>query len=259
MYVTGCSIRRTRRSTRDANAQVAGGVTAPRGGDRRRLPGRVHPRDGRRRTPASTRTRTTRIRSAEGDAVERRLRSLRDDHDGDARPARHARYGRRSAPARIWLTEYGYQSTRPTDCSASRRPCRPATSLRQPTRRCGDTARRHADPVPLPRRAGRRPLAERIRHRRRRREAVARAANAAAAQVSRRGLGTVVWGQVRRAAGGSRTSCSNSAAELGESSTAPTERRQRGFFYRYVRAGKGSKLRLWYPRDRVGSPLLTVR
>jgi hypothetical protein len=33
----------------------------------------------------------------------------------------------------------------------------------------------------------------------------------------------------------------------------------RGFLNRTVRAGRGSKLRLWYPRDRVASPLLTVR
>ena len=86
-----------------------------------------------------------------------------------------------------------------------------------------------------------------------------RAAVLPLAQVSRRGLRTVVWGQVRpedgrqryvlqrfrnggwRAVGGVRTT------------------RSRGFLHRTVRAGNGSKLRLWYPRDRIASPLLQVR
>jgi hypothetical protein len=67
-----------------------------------------------------------------------------------------------------------------------------------------------------------------------------------------------VWGQVRpedgrvryvlqqfrggkwRAVGGVRT----------------TDRR--GFLYRTLRAGKGAKLRLWYPAGGIASPLLTV-
>jgi hypothetical protein len=86
-----------------------------------------------------------------------------------------------------------------------------------------------------------------------------RAAVLPLAQVSRRALRTVVWGQVRpdegrqryilqqfrnggwRALGGVRTTGS------------------RGFLNPAVRAGKKAKLRLWYPRDRVASPLLQVR
>ena len=85
-----------------------------------------------------------------------------------------------------------------------------------------------------------------------------RAAVLPLAQVSRDGVRTVVWGQVRpehgrqsyilqqfrnggwRAVGGVRTTTS------------------RGFLLRTVRAGKGSRLRLWYPRDRAASPLLSV-
>jgi hypothetical protein len=86
-----------------------------------------------------------------------------------------------------------------------------------------------------------------------------RAAVLPLAQVSRRGFRTVVWGQVRpedgrqryilqqfrgggwRAVGGVRTTGSL------------------GFLQRTLRAGKGSKLRLWYPRDRLASPLLLIR
>lgn len=33
----------------------------------------------------------------------------------------------------------------------------------------------------------------------------------------------------------------------------------RGFLSRTLRAGKGAKLRIWYPRDLVASPILVVR
>jgi hypothetical protein len=33
----------------------------------------------------------------------------------------------------------------------------------------------------------------------------------------------------------------------------------RGFLARTLRAGKGAKLRIWYPRDRVASPILVIR
>ena len=85
-----------------------------------------------------------------------------------------------------------------------------------------------------------------------------RAAILPLAQVSRRGLTTAVWGQVRpehgrqqyilqefrnggwRSVGGLRTTTA------------------RGFLTRTLRAGKGAKLRIWYPRDAVASPLLRV-
>ena len=78
------------------------------------------------------------------------------------------------------------------------------------------------------------------------------------AHVSRTGVRTVLWGQVRpgtgrqryvlqqyrdggwRAVGGIRTTTS------------------RGFLTRTVRAGKGAKFRIWYPVDRATSPLVQV-
>jgi hypothetical protein len=78
------------------------------------------------------------------------------------------------------------------------------------------------------------------------------------AQVSRSGLRTVVWGQVRPESGAERYVLQQFRdgawrAVGGLRTTTP-----RGFLYRTLRAGKGAKLRLWYPRDAVASPLLVV-
>ena len=43
----------------------------------------------------------------------RRLRPLRDDHDGDDRPARDGDAEGVQRPVRLWLTELGYQSNPP--------------------------------------------------------------------------------------------------------------------------------------------------
>ena len=86
-----------------------------------------------------------------------------------------------------------------------------------------------------------------------------RAAVLPLAQVSRRGLRTVVWGQVRPDEGRQRYILqqfrNGGWRAVGGVRTTTT----RGFLTRTLRAGKGAKLRLWYPRDRVASPLLQVR
>ena len=64
------------------------------------------------------------------DAVDRRLRPLRHDHDGDARAAPARGDARVRARKRIWLTEFGYQTNPPDRTSASRKARRRATSAR---------------------------------------------------------------------------------------------------------------------------------
>ena len=78
------------------------------------------------------------------------------------------------------------------------------------------------------------------------------------AQVSRRGLRTVVWGQVRPESGAERYVLQQFRAGKWRSVGGVRTTTARGFLYRTLRAGKGSKLRIWYPRDRVASPLLRV-
>jgi hypothetical protein len=77
-------------------------------------------------------------------------------------------------------------------------------------------------------------------------------------QVSRRGLATTLWGQVRQGAGSRpyvlqrRLGGRWSAVGSGSRTTA------RGFFTRTVRADRGAQLRLFDPRSRRASPTLVV-
>ena len=110
-----CSTRPTRRSTaRRRGAKVAGGVTAPRGST-----GGVSPVDWIRGMRAAARA-ARRVRAPPVSAragsrrrSTRRLRPLRDDHDGDARAAAPRGDARVRRGKRIWLTEYGYQTNPP--------------------------------------------------------------------------------------------------------------------------------------------------
>jgi hypothetical protein len=79
------------------------------------------------------------------------------------------------------------------------------------------------------------------------------------AQVSRRGLRTVVWGQVRPEEGRERYVLQQFRGGAWRSVGGLRTTDARGFLYRTVRAWKGSKLRIWYPAGKVASPLLTVR
>lgn len=78
------------------------------------------------------------------------------------------------------------------------------------------------------------------------------------AQVSRSGLRTVLWGQVRPESGRERYVLQQFRDGKWRSVGGVRTTTSRGFLYRTVRAGKGSKLRLWYPRDAIASPLLIV-
>jgi hypothetical protein len=79
------------------------------------------------------------------------------------------------------------------------------------------------------------------------------------AQESRRGLRTIVWGQVRPRSGVQlyRLQQFRNHRWYWVGGTHRTTRRS--FFATAVRADHGSKLRLWSPRDRTYSPILVVR
>jgi hypothetical protein len=79
------------------------------------------------------------------------------------------------------------------------------------------------------------------------------------AQVSRRGVRTVLWGQVRPHEGRERYILQQFRRGKwrtvgGKRTTTP-----RGYLYRTVRAGRNAKFRIWYPRERIASPILKVR
>jgi hypothetical protein len=79
------------------------------------------------------------------------------------------------------------------------------------------------------------------------------------AQTSRRGARTTVWGQVRPGEGRQRYALQTRAggrwvALGGTRVTSP-----RGYFRRTIEAPSGTKLRIWYPARRLASPPLVVR
>ena len=124
--------------------------------DRRRLACRLDHGDAHARTPGSTPTPTTRIRLTR--SARRRssggVRDLRDGHDGDAQRLVLAR--RAQLPARAHLADRVRLPDQPARPPA-RRLARAAGALRRRGRVRGlpHAARRPADPLPLPRRAGR--------------------------------------------------------------------------------------------------------
>jgi hypothetical protein len=79
------------------------------------------------------------------------------------------------------------------------------------------------------------------------------------AQVSRSGTRTVLWGQVRPRSGTQtyRLQQFRGGRWAWIGSTSRTN--GQGFFQRVVVAGRGVRFRVWSPRDRVFSPVLTVR
>jgi hypothetical protein len=79
------------------------------------------------------------------------------------------------------------------------------------------------------------------------------------AQRSRRGVRTVLWGQVRPRSGRQTYRLQQFRHGRWHWVGGTRKTTARGFFQRTVRAGKGSKLRIWSPRDKVFSPILKVR
>jgi hypothetical protein len=78
-------------------------------------------------------------------------------------------------------------------------------------------------------------------------------------QVSRRGLGTVLWGQVRPATGRRPYKLEQFRGGQWQWVGSTRYTSTRGFFRTAVRAGKGSKLRIYATGERVYSPILVVR
>jgi hypothetical protein len=160
---------------------------------------------------------------------------------------------------RVWLTEFGYQ-TNPPDRALG-------VSKQLQARYVGEAARRafnasrvdmlihylyRDEPTPAGWQSGFMTATGSAKPAR-------RAYMVAASQAYRRGLTTAVWGHIRLGEGrqhyvlqqwrrgGWRTV--NGAYKTG----------QRGFLYRYVRAGRGSRLRIVHTPTGTTGPVLTVR
>jgi hypothetical protein len=167
--------------------------------------------------------------------------------------------GRAFPSARVWLTEYGYQ-TNPPDRLLGVSPAKQALYLAEAARRVATLPRvdllvhyLYRDEPSLGRwQSGLTTVTGRAK------PALA-AAMLPLAQVSRKGSNTVVWGQVRPGSGpqqyvlqirrGSRWTPLG-----GVRRTAPA-----GTLVQTVTAPAGSQLRLWYPARRIAGPALIVR
>jgi polysaccharide biosynthesis protein PslG len=79
------------------------------------------------------------------------------------------------------------------------------------------------------------------------------------AQVSRRGQLVALWGQVRPGSGPQRYLIQRLVGSNWTTIGGPRLTNANGFFTRKVVAPKGTKLRLWYPSGRIGSPALVTR
>jgi hypothetical protein len=160
--------------------------------------------------------------------------------------------------ARIWLTEYAYQ-TNPPDVFG--------VTLEDQARFVGEAARRvyRAPKVDLLIHYLYRDEPELARWQSGLETAGGEAKPALAAtmlplaQAGRRGAKTTVWGQVRPGDGRQRYVLQQRSGGrwLAIGGTARTD--ARGYLTRTITARKGTKLRLWYPSRRLGSPVLVVR
>ena len=160
---------------------------------------------------------------------------------------------------RIWLTEFGYQ-TNPPDRALGVLPALQARYLAEAAQRVQaaprvdmlihylykdepDVARWQSG---LMNRAG---AAKPAR----------RAFSLPLAQVSRTGLRTVLWGQVRPGKARQRYILQEFRGGKWRSVGGAQLTNARGSLTRVVRAGKGAKFRIWYPAQQLASPLLKVR
>jgi hypothetical protein len=159
--------------------------------------------------------------------------------------------------ARIWLTEYGYQTS----------PDLLGLSLELQARYIGEAARRvyalpkvdmlihylYRDEPDLARwQSGLETVEGRVKP-------AMSATMLPFAQVSRRGSATRVWGQIRPGKGSQRYALQHLSdgrwVTLGGVRMTSTS----GYLARRIAAPRGTKLRLWYSAARVASPVLVVR
>ena len=194
------------------------------------------------------------------DAVHRRLRPLRHDHDGDARPAGRATSAARSAPGkRIWLTEFGYQ-TNPPDPYLGVSQAKQALYIGEAALRAYLAPRVDMliqfliqDEPELDRWQSGVLTAQRAD------EAVVRgAADPARARCRAPAARTTLWGQVRPGAARGATASSSSATAAGRRSAARRARRPAGYFTRVVSAGAGAQFRVVDATTGTRSPALVV-
>jgi hypothetical protein len=78
------------------------------------------------------------------------------------------------------------------------------------------------------------------------------------AQESRRGVRTILWGQVRPRTGRQPYRLQQLRGGRWHTIGGTYRTSVRGFFRRVVRANRGARLRIWSPRDRTASPILVV-
>ncbi len=160
--------------------------------------------------------------------------------------------------ARVWLTEYAYQ-TNPPD--------RYGVSLEKQALYVGESARRVYDAKKVdllihylyrdePRLARWQSGLETIRGRK---KPALKAMMLPLTQVSRRGNATKVWGQVRPGDGRQRYSLQRKFRGLWVNMGGIQQTTKRGFFQRKVGAARGTQLRIWYYAHKVASPPLVVR
>jgi hypothetical protein len=242
----------------DPAAKIGGGVTAPRGGI-----GGMSPVDFLRG-----------IARAHGllDAYAHHPYPLRPDETPTSGGCGHcetitmATLGRlikevgRSFPkARIWLTEYGYQ-TNPPDRLLGVTPAKQARYIAESARRAVVLPRvdllvqyLYQDEPSLGRwQSGLTTSTGRPK------PALA-AAMLPLAQISRRGAETVVWGQVRPGSGPQRYALQIRRGSAWVSVGGLAFTSARGTLTRAVTAPPGTQLRLWYPARLIASPPLVVR
>jgi hypothetical protein len=159
--------------------------------------------------------------------------------------------------ARVWITEYGYQ-TNPPD--------RFGVSLHDQARYVGEAARRvygarkvdllihylYRDEPAISRwQSGLETVTNR-------KKPALKATMLPLDQVSRRGARTSVWGQVRPGKGPQRFLIQRRVGKGGWVIVASGTTNGRGYFRRTISAPKGSEIRIWYSAGRVAGPPLLV-
>ena len=161
--------------------------------------------------------------------------------------------------ARVWLTEYGYQ-TNPPDRLLGVSPARQARYLAEAARRAVLLRRvdllvhyLYQDEPSLGRwQSGLTTV-----------KGKAKPALAAAmlplTQVSRKGPTTIVWGQVRPGSGAQRYVLQQRRGSVWTAIGGSQLTSANGSLTRTVTASPGVQLRLWYPARRLASPPLIVR
>ena len=78
-------------------------------------------------------------------------------------------------------------------------------------------------------------------------------------QASRSGVRTVLWGQVRPRNGRQRYILQQFRGGKWRTVGGARRTSARGYLTRTVRAGRGARFRIWYPADKLASPLLKIR